>query len=72
MSKNRTGGLNGNLEWGNKARKREDAQRGRNNQARRAAIADQVESHNHVWRYSNGRDWFYCTVTGCTATESAD
>jgi hypothetical protein len=31
-----------NLEWGSKARKQEDRQRGRNNADRRAAIAEQV------------------------------
>lgn len=42
MSKNRTGALTGNLEWGKKGRKEEDAMRGRNNSARRQTIAEQI------------------------------
>ena len=42
MSKNRSGHLTGNIEWGSKGRKEEDALRGRNNSARRAAIEDQL------------------------------
>lgn len=41
MSKNPTGGLTGNMEWGSKARKEEDRLRGRNNAARRQAITEQ-------------------------------
>ena len=42
MSKNRSGHLTGNIEWGSKGRKEEDALRGRNQSARRAAIEDQL------------------------------
>lgn len=28
--------------------------------------------HTHVWRFSNSRDLFYCTVTGCTETDRGD
>lgn len=42
MSRNRTGALVGNMEWGSKARKEEDALRGRNNTARRETILEQV------------------------------
>lgn len=45
MSKNRTGGLTGNLEWGNKARKNEDAERNRNNRARREAVTEQADDY---------------------------
>ena len=42
MSKNRNGSVtSGNLEWGSKARKEEDALRGRNNTARREAVEEQ-------------------------------
>lgn len=44
MSRNRNGHLQGNLEWGSKARKEEDRLRGRNNSARKASIRDQVEA----------------------------
>lgn len=39
--RNAAGALEGNMEWGGKARKQEADQRGLNNKARRQAIADQ-------------------------------
>lgn len=42
MAKNPYGGRSGNLEWGDKARKAEDALRGLNHRADREAIAEQV------------------------------
>lgn len=53
MSKNRAGALTGNLEWGSKARKREDAIRGLNNRARREAIADQADEPMTVNHFLN-------------------
>lgn len=73
MSKNPTGGLTGNMEWGSKARKHEDAERGRNNTARKEAIAEQVADlpdHTHTWRYEDSRDAFCCVT--CNVWESAD
>lgn len=43
MAKNKTGGLIGGREWGSKARKREDAQRGLNNRARIETITEQFK-----------------------------
>jgi len=42
VSKDKTGGLTGNGEWGSKARKEEDRLRGRNNRARMETIAEQI------------------------------
>lgn len=45
--RNAAGALEGNLEWGGKARKQEADQRGLNNKARRQAIADQDFSDSY-------------------------
>lgn len=52
MSKDKTGGLKGNLEWGSKARKEEDRLRGRNNRARAQTIAEQALE---VWESRYGQ-----------------
>lgn len=49
MSKNRRGGLTGNLEWGRQARKQEDAERNLNGRARREAISEQVQDFIDRW-----------------------
>lgn len=70
MAKNKSGGLKGNVEWGSKARKNEDALRGRNNSARRETIEEglievlEPPACGHRWYWSDSRNAFICLSCG--------